>query len=68
MDSITLLIMSEQLIIIPKKPSLIMMEQSINHVMMLKQFVTSVKPVHDSLTGSNSAMLQNIRKVAMHVI
>ncbi|KAG9541811.1 hypothetical protein KCU79_g18374, partial [Aureobasidium melanogenum] len=51
-----------QLIIIPTKPSLQSTEQSINHVIMLKQFVASIQPVYEALTGSKSVMLKEIRR------
>ncbi|KAG9991175.1 hypothetical protein KCU78_g19768, partial [Aureobasidium melanogenum] len=51
-----------QLIIIPTKPSLQSTEQSINHVIMLKQFVASIQPVYEALIGSKSVMLKEIRR------
>ncbi|CAD0110364.1 unnamed protein product [Aureobasidium uvarum] len=54
-----------QLIIIPTKPSLQSTEQSINQVIMLKQFVTSIQPVYEALTGSRSVMLKEIRRVSI---
>ncbi|KAI4753592.1 hypothetical protein E4T51_13301 [Aureobasidium sp. EXF-12344] len=51
-----------QLIIIPTKPSLQSTEQSVNQVIMLKQFVASIQPVYEALTGSKSVMLKEIRR------
>lgn len=34
---------------------------------MLKQFVSSVNPVYEALTGTASTMLNNVREVGMHV-
>ncbi|KAG9700911.1 hypothetical protein KCU95_g662, partial [Aureobasidium melanogenum] len=51
-----------QLIIIPTKPSLQITEQSINHIIMLKQFVVSIQPVYEALTGAKSVMLKEIRR------
>ncbi|KAI4663714.1 uncharacterized protein J4E78_004132 [Alternaria triticimaculans] len=51
------------LIVTPSKTTLQTTEQSINHVIMLKQFVNSVSPVFEALTGSASVMLNNIREI-----
>jgi DNA mismatch repair protein MSH4 len=51
------------LIIIPSKITLQTTEQSINHIIMLKQFVNSVRPVFEALTGTGSVMLNNIREI-----
>ena len=45
------------------KPTIQTTEQSINQVIMLKQFVGSVKPIYEALTGARSSMLNNIREV-----
>ncbi|OMP81393.1 MutS protein-like protein 4 [Diplodia seriata] len=37
------------------------MEQAINHVIMLKQFVISIRPIYEALTGARSAMLCEIQ-------
>ncbi|KAI4918224.1 hypothetical protein J4E90_002605 [Alternaria incomplexa] len=51
------------LIVAPSKTTLQTTEQSINHVIMLKQFVNSVSPVFEALTGTASVMLNNIREI-----
>ena len=51
------------LIVIPTRPTLYTTEQSINHIIMLKQFVNSVYPVYEGLIGARSAMLINIREL-----
>ncbi|KAJ9645092.1 MutS protein msh4 [Coniosporium tulheliwenetii] len=51
------------LIVVPTRPSVQHTEQSINQVIMLKQFVNSVKPIYEALTGARSAMLTNIREL-----
>ena len=53
----------DQLIITPSKSTLQTTEQAINQVIMLKQFVSSVNPVYEALTGSVSTILDNIREV-----
>ncbi|KAL0254767.1 MutS protein msh4 [Diplodia seriata] len=49
------------LILVPTKPSVQTMEQAINHVIMLKQFVISIRPIYEALTGARSAMLCEIQ-------
>ncbi|KAJ4411101.1 MutS protein msh4 [Didymella pomorum] len=51
------------LIVKPAKPTLQTTEQAINQVIMLKQFVSSVYPVFEALTGARSSMLNNIREL-----
>ncbi|KAF2206079.1 hypothetical protein GQ43DRAFT_406197 [Delitschia confertaspora ATCC 74209] len=51
------------LIKIPTKPTIQTTEQSINHVIMLKQFVNCVNPIYEALTGARSSMLINIREL-----
>ncbi|KAF1965024.1 hypothetical protein BU23DRAFT_520237 [Bimuria novae-zelandiae CBS 107.79] len=51
------------LIIIPTKPTIQTTEQSINQIIMLKQFITSVSPIYETLTGARSWMLNNIREL-----
>lgn len=41
------------------------MEQAINQVLMLKQFVGCVEPVYSALTGVRSTMLTEIREVIL---
>lgn len=50
-----------RLIIIEVQPSLREAEQSINNVIMLKQFVGLIKPIFEALTGARSSLLQDIR-------
>ncbi|KAI4642248.1 hypothetical protein J4E93_007392 [Alternaria ventricosa] len=51
------------LIVTPSKTTLQTTEQFINHVIMLKQFVNSVSPVFEALSGTASVMLNNIREI-----
>lgn len=55
--------MLTKLILIPTQPSLADTEQSVNNVMMLKQFVMLIQPVFKALTGARSLMLQEIRNL-----
>ncbi|PSN60591.1 hypothetical protein BS50DRAFT_604577 [Corynespora cassiicola Philippines] len=50
------------LIVIPTKTDIYITEQSINQVIMLKQFVSSVKPIYEALTGARCSMLNDIRE------
>ncbi|KAK4897518.1 MutS protein msh4 [Elasticomyces elasticus] len=52
-----------QLILIAVAPSIKETEQAVNNVIMLKQFVSLIKPVFESLTGARSTMLQDIRNL-----
>ncbi|KAH7402003.1 muts domain V-domain-containing protein [Phaeosphaeria sp. MPI-PUGE-AT-0046c] len=51
------------LILSPNKPTLQTTEQAINHIIMLKHFVSSVRPIYEALTGTGSNMLNNIREL-----
>ncbi|KAF2645474.1 DNA mismatch repair protein MutS [Massarina eburnea CBS 473.64] len=50
------------LIIVPSKPTLQASEQSINQIIMLKTFVSSVTPIYEALTGARTPMLNDIRE------
>ncbi|KAK5693497.1 MutS protein msh4 [Elasticomyces elasticus] len=52
-----------QLILIAVAPSIKETEQAVNNVIMLKQFVSLIKPVFESLTGARSTMVQDIRNL-----
>ncbi|KAL5121962.1 MutS protein msh4 [Pleosporales sp. CAS-2024a] len=52
-----------QLIITPSQPTLQTTEQSINQIIMLKHFVSSINPIYEALTGTGSSMLDNIREL-----
>ncbi|KAK7542311.1 muts domain V-domain-containing protein [Phyllosticta citribraziliensis] len=52
-----------ELIIVPTKTSAQSMEQAINQVLMLKQFVSCIEPVYSALTGARSTMLSGIREL-----
>lgn len=55
--------MLTSLIVIPTQITLQYVEQSINNVLMLKQFVKSVKPVFEALAGARSLMLKEIQSL-----
>ncbi|GAB7334577.1 hypothetical protein MBLNU13_g06556t1 [Cladosporium sp. NU13] len=55
--------MLTKLILVPTQPSLAETEQSVNNVIMLKQFVTLIQPVFEALTGARSMMLQEIHNL-----
>ncbi len=50
--------------VIPTKPSLQYWEQSINNVILLKQYIKSISPVFDALVGVKSRLLQGISSVS----
>ncbi|KAK1074861.1 MutS protein msh4 [Friedmanniomyces endolithicus] len=52
-----------QLILVPVTPQVKDVEQAINNVIMLKQFVGLIQPVFEALTGARSTMLQEIRSL-----
>ena len=43
------------------------MEQSVNHVLMLKTFVDTIRPIWQALAGATSQALCNIRQVSLFV-
>ncbi|KAE8866001.1 hypothetical protein PTNB29_03148 [Pyrenophora teres f. teres] len=51
------------LIVTPTKVTLQTTEQAINQVIMLKQFVNSVNPIFEALTGTAATMLNNVREL-----
>ncbi len=55
--------MLTQLILIPVQTTLGDIEQAINNVIMLKQFVNLIKPIFEALVGVRSPMLEEIRRL-----
>lgn len=54
-----------QLVFIPMESTL-SDEQNVNNVVILRQFVGSIKPIFEALNGSSSALLSEIRGVITH--
>lgn len=54
-----------QLIVVPTKPTIQTTTQSINQIIMLKGFITSVRPIYEALAGARSATLKNIREASV---
>ena len=50
-----------QLIVVPKSFTMEYMEQSINKILMLKQFLQAINPLYEALSGSRSELLAQIR-------
>lgn len=50
-------------IIIPTQASLEYTQQSLNNVIMLKQFVYGINPIFEALAGAQSAMLKEIKQL-----
>lgn len=59
--------LTSQLILVPTNASVQRTEQAINQVIMLKQFVISVNPVFEALSGCRTDMLTNIRELCAAV-
>ena len=53
------------LILIPTQTSLQHIEQALNNVIMLKQFVNCISPVFEALAGARSTMLHGIQQLCM---
>ncbi|MCJ1309975.1 MutS protein msh4 [Agyrium rufum] len=51
------------IIIIPTKRSIFLAEQSINHVIVLKQYIDSVGPVFEALGGAKCELLRSIQSL-----
>jgi hypothetical protein len=56
------LITDVQLIIKPLHPTLETTEQSLNNIIMLRHFVTTIKPIFDALDDARSGLLMKIRQ------
>lgn len=50
-----------QLIVVPKNLTMDYMEQSINKILMLKQFLQAITPLYEVLAGTRSELLTQIR-------
>jgi DNA mismatch repair protein MSH4 len=57
-----------QLITIPNDPTPWYREQSVNRVIMLKQFVNMVPPVFEALLGARSELLVRIQQVGEYLM
>lgn len=49
--------------LVPKEPSVEYFEESINNIIMLKQFVKSVRPVYDAIGMAESELLVTLAHV-----
>ena len=50
------------------KPSIQLWEQSINNVILVKQYIKSIPPIYEALLGTTSKQLQEIREVRSTVM
>lgn len=57
-------VLTRKLILNPVKSTFHHVEQSVNHVIMLKSYVMSINPVYEALAGAQSALLKKIRDVS----
>ncbi len=55
-----------QFVVVPKEPSSQSIENSINRIVMLKQFVLAASSLYEALIGTTSTMLTSIREVSVH--
>lgn len=55
--------LTEKIILNPVKLSINYVEQSVNHVIMLKSYVYSINAVYEALVGTESALFLKIRDV-----
>lgn len=51
------------MIIVPAAEDVVVLERSVNQVLMLKQFLSYVQPIYEVLIGVKSELLCNIREV-----
>ena len=61
-NSRSTLIVSE-ITVVPTQPSIQYWENSINNVILLKQFIKSVPPIFDALVGVKSNILKQVAEV-----
>lgn len=61
-------LLTTQLIVIPTKRTFQYVEQSVNNVIMLKTYVSSIKPVYMALATAQSSLLLTIREVSIQCV
>ena len=54
--------------LIPKEPSVEYFEESINNIIMLKQFVKNVRPVYEAIRVAQSELLVSLAYVRSYQI
>ncbi|KKA16378.1 DNA mismatch repair protein [Rasamsonia emersonii CBS 393.64] len=59
-------VLTRKLILNPVKSTFHHVEQSVNHVIMLKSYVMSINPVYEALAGAQSALLKKIRDAGVN--
>lgn len=55
-----------KIILVPTKRTAQYIEQSVNHVIMLKTYVSAIKKVYQALGAAQSELLATIRDVSYH--
>lgn len=55
-----------KIILVPTKRTPQYIEQSVNHVIMLKTYVSAIKKVYQALGAAQSELLTTIREVSPH--
>lgn len=56
-----------KLILVPTKRTFQYVEQSVNHVIMLKTYVSAISSVYKALATAQSSLLLTIRDVSIHI-
>lgn len=54
-----------KIILVPTDRTVQYIEQSVNHVIMLKTYVSAIKKIHQALTAAQSELLLTIREVGI---
>jgi DNA mismatch repair protein MSH4 len=54
------------MVLVPTKRTAQYIEQSVNHVIMLKTYVSAIKKVYQALGAAQSELLATIREVSQH--
>ena len=52
-----------KIVVIPKRPSLQRWEQSINNVILVRQYVRAIPTLYQALEGAESSLLQDVRRI-----
>ena len=61
------LMMQLKLVVVPAHATTSTEEQTLNNVIMLRQFVVSIRPIFEALHDANSALLSEIRDVCSSI-
>lgn len=65
LDIFLIVLTQFQLILIPTKSTIAFMEQSINQIIALKQFLLALKPIYEALAGAQTTLMAGIREASL---